>query len=84
MNSTLTAETSRHAHPPQLEQVRAATRRVTLLDRLALRLGLALIMWGRRPVRARTERYITYAELGELVALEAARHRARLPLGPYV
>ena len=84
MNSTLTAETSRHAHPPQLERVRAATRRVTLLDRLALRLGLALIMWGRRPVRARTERYITYAELTELGKLEAARHRVRLPLGPYV
>jgi len=84
MNSTLTAKTSRHAHPPQLERVRASTRRVSLLDRLALRLGLALIMWGRRPVRARTERYITHAELGELVALEAARHRARLPLGPYV
>jgi len=84
MNSTLTAETSRHTHPPQFHRVRASTRRANLLDRLALRLGLALIMWGRRPVRARTERYITHAELGELVALEAARHRARLPLGPYV
>lgn len=70
MNTTLSAP-SRHDHPPQpqLESPRPA-RRVGLLDRLALRLGLALLVWARRPVRARrlaaAERYITEAEMAEL------------------
>ena len=79
MNTVMTAPSRQQQHPP-----RVAGRRVGVLDRLALRLGLALIVWGRRPVRARTERYITHAELTELGRLEAARHRARLPIGPWV
>jgi hypothetical protein len=51
MNTTL-ATTRRPSHPPQ------RPRRVGILDRAALHLGLALIMWGRRPdpMPARLER----------------------------
>ncbi len=45
----------RHDHPPQPNpQPTAQTRtvrRVGLLDRAAMHLGLALIRWGRRPVK---------------------------------
>ena len=66
MNTTLSA-TSRHDHPPQPQLDARPVRRVGLLDRLALRLGLALLLWARRPARvARTERYISPRELAEL------------------
>jgi hypothetical protein len=48
MNSTLSTIPGRHDHPPQLPPTRQPTRRVNLLDRIALRIGLALITWGRR------------------------------------
>ena len=66
MNAVLTAPRRVDHHPPPV-------RRVGLADRLALRLGLALIMWGRRPVRVRSERYVTHAERLELARLESAR-----------
>lgn len=66
MNTTLTAA-SRHDHPPQQLQPTQRVRRVSPLDRLALRLGLALLIWARRPARvARTERYVSPRELAEL------------------
>jgi len=65
MNAVLTAP-SRQQHSPPV-------RRVGLADRLALRLGLALVLWGRRPVRVRTERFVTHAELEQLARLESAR-----------
>jgi len=68
MNALLTAP-SRVQHAPPAPPV----RRVGLVDRLALRLGLALVMWGRRPVRVRTERFVTHAERLELARLESAR-----------
>lgn len=71
MNATMTA-TSRQ---PSL-----AIRRTGIADRLALRVGVALIAWGRRPVRPGAERYITAAELDELRRLELARHLER-PIG---
>ena len=68
MNALQTAP-RRQLHPPS-DQAELAEprqlRRVGLVDRLALRLGLALIVWGRRPHRAASERYITPAELAEL------------------
>jgi hypothetical protein len=66
MNAVLTAPSRVQQHPPP-------TRRVGLADRLALRLGLALVMWGRRPVRVRTERFVTREELVMLERLERAR-----------
>lgn len=61
MNTTLTTE-RRHAPPEnQTDQHttdRHHTRTLSLLERAALHLGLALIRWGRRPGRelARYER----------------------------
>ena len=53
MNNQLTTVTRRYNHPPQPDPapVRRPVRRVGLLDRAALHLGVALITWGRRPVR---------------------------------
>jgi len=55
MNTQLAPVPGRHDHPPQ--PVRSAEahplRRVGLVDRAAMHLGVALIHWGRRPVRAR-------------------------------
>lgn len=83
MNATMTAP-SRYDHPPQSLSMPRPVRRVGTLDRLALRVGLALIMWNRRPVRSRSERYVTRAELAELDRLESARHRQVPPLRPIV
>lgn len=43
-NSTLLTATG---HPPQ--HSRSQTRRVGFLDRAALRVGVALVTWSRRP-----------------------------------
>ncbi|MBH0053723.1 MULTISPECIES: hypothetical protein [unclassified Salinibacterium] len=57
MNKLLAASKDRHAHPPEPDPVEkprpAAARRVGVIDRLALHLGVALITWSRRPHRAR-------------------------------
>jgi hypothetical protein len=50
MNTLLSVTTD---HPPHTAHAPARVRRVGLLDRLALHAGLALITWGRRPVRER-------------------------------
>ncbi|MES2093064.1 MAG: hypothetical protein V4531_04525 [Actinomycetota bacterium] len=61
MNTVLSTTLGRHDHPPQpnvespaTSQTRKATsrpvRRVTIVDRAALHLGLTLIRWGRRPL----------------------------------
>jgi hypothetical protein len=80
MNATMTAP-SRYDHPPQPLLSSRPVRRVGLVDRLALRVGLALIMWNRRPARVRTERLVTREELVELHRIEAMRHRPH-SLGP--
>jgi hypothetical protein len=53
MNTTLTRDT-RHEHPVHHEQRTrtAQVRRVGLVDRAALQLGVALITWSRRPANA--------------------------------
>jgi hypothetical protein len=64
MSTTLTTD-SRLSHPPQLdERPLESARRVGLLDRAALHLGLALIKWGRRPGAefAKLERRATRVE----------------------
>jgi hypothetical protein len=48
MNSTLTTP-SRHTEQLHPEQHAQQLRRVGLVDRAALHLGVALIKWGRRP-----------------------------------
>ena len=60
MNTTLTNDT-RHdpsVHPEQPQ----AVRRVGLVDRAALHLGVALIKWGRRPGAPARERRVNRVE----------------------
>jgi hypothetical protein len=54
VKSQLVAGPGHHTHPPQptTEQPFHPVRRVGPLDRAALHLGVALIKWGRRPVKA--------------------------------
>ena len=52
MNTTVTAARPgrQQQHPPSTTlTTRAPARRVGLVDRLALRLGVALVAWSRRP-----------------------------------
>jgi hypothetical protein len=49
VNTTLSTTESRHEHPPQPIAQAQPTRHVSLLDRVALHLGVALITWSRRP-----------------------------------
>lgn len=60
MNTTLSTTFGRHGHPPQPVRL---SRRVSLLDRAALHLGVALIAWGRRPLAVESrERRATRVE----------------------
>ena len=74
MNTLLTAP-SRHQHPPQQAVHHHPVRRVGLLDRIALRVGLALLVWARRPVRSTQLRYISQAELDNLREARYSSHR---------
>ena len=51
-HNAVSTNPSRHDHPPQPGHHRQErpVRRVSLLDRAALHLGVALIKWGRRPL----------------------------------
>jgi len=70
MSTTLEARQSRVHHPPHRQHVPARPRRVSLPDRIALRLGIALVQWSRRPrvIMAR----------GTLVHGHAAQHDRRM------
>jgi hypothetical protein len=62
-------EPLRHEHPPQPQPTSSRpVRRVGLIDRAALHLGLALIKWGRRRARV---------DLREELALNAETFAAR-------
>ncbi|TFD95221.1 hypothetical protein E3T61_00875 [Cryobacterium lactosi] len=63
MNTQLAPAEGRHDHPPQPVRSPEAhpLRRVGLVDRAAMHLGVALIHWGRRPVRARRRERPTLA-----------------------
>ena len=80
MNSTTTADRRVTVHPPDT----AATprrRRVGLVDRLALRLGVALITWSRRSYKApptREELTLLREQQRELEARERALERMLL------
>jgi hypothetical protein len=71
MNTTVSTTHGRHDHPPQPVQFHRPhpVRRVSLLDRAALHLGVALIRWGRR----------TYLDESRArLALERQQYLARL------
>lgn len=80
MNTTLTPttrQTTTHTTHEAIETLRPE-RRIGLIDRAALHLGMALIRWGRRPGRelARHERRANRLELGMLYReQELARQR---------
>jgi hypothetical protein len=82
MNTQLAPAQGRHDHPPQPVSVRKthSARRVGLLDRAAMHLGVALIHWGRRPVRPRRrERPVLAPEtLAARRELDRARDQALL------
>lgn len=82
MNTTMTAERSRHEHPsPAAEQrERHEARRVGLVDRVALHVGVALVKWGRRPlaVESRERRANRVEQRLALLERELAAERMRL------
>lgn len=81
MNSTLSTAPRRLDHPPQ--PTAHQPRRVNLLDRIALRIGLALITWGRRPqaIDSRERRANRIEQqLGRIERERAAERRLRLTL----
>jgi hypothetical protein len=49
VNNTLSTTQTRTGHPPQPVAQPQPKRHVSLVDRLALHLGVALITWSRRP-----------------------------------
>ena len=72
MNSTLTTlpgRTEQHQHHHQQPELVVIVRRVNLLDRTALHLGVALVKWSRRPLELETR---------ERRANRAEQHLARL------
>lgn len=81
MNTTITttaisSNRPRAAHPPEQR-----VRRVSLADRIALRLGLALITWSRRPLTAPTREERARVARNRLAVLERERaHERRLHL----
>ena len=80
MNSTLSTAPGRHDHPPEpsLYALAQPIRRVSLLDRIALHVGIALITWGRRPLAIESrERRASRVEQ-QLARLERERAHERL------
>ena len=67
-NNAVSTVPGRHDHPPQPAH-HHSVRRVNLLDRAALHLGVALIKWGRRPLAV---------ESRERLASRAEQYSARL------
>jgi len=67
MHTELETTAGLHTHPPQSDHVEThQLRRVGTLDRAALHLGLALVRWGRRPIKGeRSERLAFNREIHE-------------------
>ena len=70
MHTQLETTVGHHQHPPHTEAELTTEshqlRRVGTLDRAALHLGLALVRWGRRPIKGeRSERLAFNREVHE-------------------
>ena len=79
MNTVLSTAPARHGHPPHPPHHTGPrlVRRVSLIDRAALHLGLALITWGRRPLQLESrERRARHAKQ-YLARLERERQAQR-------
>jgi hypothetical protein len=80
MNTTLSTAPGRQDHPPQqssLERVPYQARRVNLLDRVALHVGIALIKWGRRPLAVPSREQRAKRVEQQLARLEREREYER-------
>jgi hypothetical protein len=79
MHTELSTLPGRHEHPPQSVPTVAShpVRRVGLLDRAALHLGVALIKWGRRPVRTVSRDEAQLAHQAHLAREESERVRTQ-------
>lgn len=79
MQTELTTLPGRHEHPPQTEPSRPShpVRRVGLLDRTALHLGVALIKWGRRRDRVLDRDQAILAHQAYLAREESERLRTQ-------
>lgn len=85
MNTTLATREPRPDHPPLAPIESHQARRVGLADRIALRVGIALITWSRRPLvlesrerrATRVEQHL--ARLAREQAAEAA-YRVNVPV----
>jgi hypothetical protein len=79
MRNQLATAPGRYGHPPQPVSVPAwrPTRRVGLLDRVALHVGVALIKWGRPPLR-REQPGISRESVEALRSLEERRNTYQL------
>ena len=78
MNNQLVAVRGRQDHPPQPITELRPSRRVGLLDRAALHLGVALITWGRRPPRVRRQVSASRESLEARQRVDELRDRYRL------
>ena len=77
-----TTSTRRLQHPPQQETTVHTVNRVSLLDRVALHVGLALITWSRRTrsVESRERFALLHEQRLARVEREAAAARTQLLL----
>jgi len=74
MNTTLSTAPGRLDHPPHPAPL---VRRVGLFDRLALHLGVALIKWGRRPLKVDSRERRANRIEQQLARLERERQAER-------
>jgi hypothetical protein len=72
--STVPTDPGRHDHPPEQPRL---VRRVTLIDRAALHLGVALITWGRRPLAVETRERRARRVVNELARASRERESER-------
>ena len=79
MHTELSTLPGRHGHPPHTGEATQPhpVRRVGLLDRTALHLGVALIKWGRRPVRVDDRDQAIRAREVQLAREESERLRTQ-------
>jgi hypothetical protein len=80
MNATVSTTPGRHDHPPHAVEVHRQhpVRRVSLLDRAALHLGVALVKWSRRPYLDESRVRLARERQQYLARLDRERAAARL------
>jgi len=82
MNDTMTTKPGRRYHPPEQsaddqQQQQQVLRRVGVVDRIALHLGVALITWSRRPRHPRSSLSVAARAEHQLLRERLVHARAR-------